>query len=143
MEITRRFEIDAGHRVHGHEGKCASLHGHRYVIEFTVSAPELDELGRIVDFSVVKSSLGRWLDREWDHAMVLWEEDPVAALYDKGGPLYDHKVCRMPFNPTAENMAEYLLNTIAPRWLVKPLVCTRVVVRETPNCWAEVGKDTQ
>ncbi len=141
MEITRRFEIDAGHRVRGHEGKCRSLHGHRYVIEFTVCGPELDHLGRVVDFTVVKQALGTWLDREWDHAMVLWESDPVAALYDNDGPLSGHKVCLVPFNPTAENMAEYLLNAIAPNWLTEPLVCTQVVVRETPNCWAKATLD--
>ncbi|KKL89702.1 hypothetical protein LCGC14_1912040 [marine sediment metagenome] len=141
MEITRRFEIDAGHRVYGHDGKCASLHGHRYVVEVHVEAPVLDHLGRVVDFGVIKEMFGRWLDRHWDHAMLLWKEDPVAWLYDENGPLYGQQVCILPFNPTAENMADYLLNRIAPHLLVEPLVCTQVVVRETPNCWAKATLD--
>ncbi|MEE8246777.1 MAG: 6-carboxytetrahydropterin synthase, partial [Alphaproteobacteria bacterium] len=31
--VTRRLEIDAGHRVMTHGSKCRHLHGHRYVVE--------------------------------------------------------------------------------------------------------------
>ena len=33
--ITRKLEFDAGHRVMNHESKCATCHGHRYVLEVT------------------------------------------------------------------------------------------------------------
>ena len=57
IEITRRLEFDAGHRVLGHEGKCKNLHGHRYSAEITVTAPDLDGLGRVIDFGVIKEKV--------------------------------------------------------------------------------------
>ena len=53
ITCTRRLEWDAMHRIPRHESKCAAFHGHRYAAEITCSAPELDDLGRVVDFGVV------------------------------------------------------------------------------------------
>jgi 6-pyruvoyltetrahydropterin/6-carboxytetrahydropterin synthase len=75
--ITRRMEFDAGHRILGHESKCAHLHGHRYVVHLTVETPTLDNLGRVVDFSVIKTIVGGWLDEHWDHNMLLNSDDPL------------------------------------------------------------------
>lgn len=153
VEITRRFEVDAGHRVHGHEGKCANLHGHRYAIEVTVSGPRLDAIGRVVDFGVVKEQVGSWLDANWDHAMILYVEDPLLDVFRPSPgdmPLLQgsylaiasrQKIHVMPANPTAENMAQYLLDNVVQRCIPAHLTCTRVVVRETPNCWAEARLD--
>jgi 6-pyruvoyl tetrahydropterin synthase/QueD family protein len=82
--ITRRLEWDAGHRVLGHEGRCRHLHGHRYVAEVTVAAPELDDLGMVIDFSVLKEKVGGWIDREWDHNMMLHVSDPLAVMWRSG-----------------------------------------------------------
>jgi len=76
-QITRKLEFDAGHRVLGHESKCAHLHGHRYVVEITVSSFGLDEISRVVDFGVVKGLVGQWLDENWDHNMLLHMDDPL------------------------------------------------------------------
>ena len=37
MQITRRLEFDAGHRIPNHNSQCRHLHGHRYAIEITLS----------------------------------------------------------------------------------------------------------
>ena len=73
--ITRRLEFDAGHRVFGHESKCATLHGHRYVVEVTAQAAKLDSVGRVIDFSVLKERIGAWLDEKWDHNVIVFEQD--------------------------------------------------------------------
>ena len=49
----RQVKFCAGHRLLGHEGKCANLHGHNYLIQFHVTGNEIDELGRVVDFGVI------------------------------------------------------------------------------------------
>jgi len=67
IRITRKIEFDSGHRVLGHEGKCAHLHGHRYVAEITVESAGLDSLGRVVDFSVIKEKVGKWVDENWEY----------------------------------------------------------------------------
>jgi 6-pyruvoyltetrahydropterin/6-carboxytetrahydropterin synthase len=53
-------------------------------------------------------------------------------------PKWNQKLYLMPTNPTAENMANYLLRSICPMVLADTgVVVSKVVVRETENCWAE------
>lgn len=135
FECTRRIQFCAGHRIRGHESKCAHLHGHNYVALVTARAPNLDKLGRVVDFSVLKEVVGGWIDAAWDHGLVLWKED-VEAI-SAAALLKDQKLYLLPKNPTAENMAEHLL--LKARTLLKGTVeVTRVRLWETENCYAEV-----
>lgn len=137
ITITRKLEFDAAHRVMNHESKCSTLHGHRYVVEVTATAMELDKLGRIIDFSVLKEKIGSWLDQLWDHTTILFEEDVETVMAVSRAPAYK-PVAVVPFNPTAENMANYLLRTICPQLLLDTgVIVTKVVVWETPNCCAE------
>lgn len=138
ITITRKLEFDAGHRVHNHESKCGTLHGHRYVAEITATAPELDSLGRVIDFSVLKEKIGTWIDKEWDHTTLVYEKDELtlAALNSMPG-FKTPFVC--PFNPTAENMADFLLHQVCPRLMQGTgVTVTKIKLWETPNCFAEV-----
>ena len=76
ITISRRFEWDAAHRIPGHEGACKAIHGHRYVAEVEVSGPQMDALGRIVDFGVLKTVVGAWIDGNFDHTAVFSRADP-------------------------------------------------------------------
>jgi 6-pyruvoyltetrahydropterin/6-carboxytetrahydropterin synthase len=136
LAITRRLEFDAAHRVKLHESKCRNLHGHRYVVEVTVTAPALDALGRVVDFGVIKEKLGTWIDTHWDHQTILWDQDRVLGEAIAGAttqPIY-----YLPTNPTAENMAKYLLEEICPQMFEAPLKAIAVKLWETPNCSATI-----
>lgn len=62
MTVVRRLSFSAGHRLVGHEGKCAVFHGHNYLVYFHATAEHLDAMGRVVDFGVLKERLGP-LDR--------------------------------------------------------------------------------
>lgn len=153
--VTRYHDISCGHRVHGHESKCAMLHGHNYRIHF-MCAPDpasgeqpvqrtfigaqpvhngpLDTVGRVVDFSVIKTTLCQWLEDNWDHRFLVHDADPMAqglAHLDQLGTV------PVPFNPTAENMAEHLVNVVAPRLLAGTgarLVACKI--EETRKCSA-------
>ncbi|MFI5342852.1 MAG: 6-pyruvoyl trahydropterin synthase family protein [Chlamydiales bacterium] len=137
ISITRKLEFDAGHRVMNHESKCATLHGHRYVIEITAEADALDSIGRVIDFSVLKARIGTWIDENWDHNVIIFHEDKetLAALCSiprKKEPWVAH------WNPTAENMAEYLLSVVCPlKLFATGVLVTKVRVWETPNCYAD------
>jgi 6-pyruvoyltetrahydropterin/6-carboxytetrahydropterin synthase len=145
VSITRRFEWDAAHRVLGHEGKCRHLHGHRYVAEVTVAAPELDSLGRVVDFSVLKEKLGEWIDTHWDHNAILHPDDPLVELLENQ---HLSRNGRHPWtmnnlrglherNPTAENIAAQLAYTASQLLMHLSLEVVHVRVYETPNCFAD------
>lgn len=137
ISITRRLEFDAGHRVMNHESKCATLHGHRYVVEIEATCDELDKIGRVIDFSVLKQKLGSWLDDQWDHNCIIFSEDneTIAAL---NSIPRKKEVYISEWNPTAENMADFLLNSICPKLFQdEGILVTKVRVHETPNCYAE------
>ena len=160
--ITRKLEFDAGHRVLNHEGKCRYLHGHRYVAEITVDCPRLDDLGRVVDFGVIKEKVGGWIDTNWDHNMILHPDDPLLGAMvlepgvswsephsATGGALFNNDPIwsgRDPYimpqryaNPTAENIAAVLFN-VSQELLSShsgALTVSRVRIYETPNCYAD------
>lgn len=135
---SRILEFDAGHRVHNHESKCATLHGHRYRCEFTAQGT-LDSIGRVIDFSVLKERIGSWLDEHWDHNVIVFEHD-VETIVALSSIPRKKEPWVAPFNPTAENMAQYLLDEVCPKVLSGTGVSvTKVVVWETPNCFAEAS----
>lgn len=136
VTAERWHEIDMGHTVTGHGGKCANLHGHRYRFHFKVAADNerLDKLGMVVDFGVIKSTLCQWLDDTWDHKFMVWRKDERAlklnALNRNGS------VIIADFNPTAENIAAHFLQNIAPGLLPDGYTLTELVVNETNKCSA-------
>lgn len=137
ITCTRRIEFDAAHRVMQHEGKCKYLHGHRYVLEASFAARELDAVGRVVDFGAIKEILGGWIDAQWDHTAILFDKDQALgkAIIDQTG----QRIFYLPANPTAENMAEYLMHTVCPALFGDmPIRCAKIKLYETPNCYAEV-----
>ena len=79
ITCTRRIQFCAGHRVKNHESKCRNLHGHNYVVWITAKLDAgTDELGRVVDFSVLKARIGGWIEDAWDHGFILWDQDDEA-----------------------------------------------------------------
>ena len=143
ITIMRQVKFNAGHRLLGHEGKCANLHGHNYVVEFHISGSEIDELGRVVDFAVVKDLFKGWIDRHWDHGFIVWDQDTnaIEALEQ----VQPNRIYKLPYNPTAENIARYLLEVVSPELIstIKgyDLRVTSVVVWETENAYACVSVD--
>lgn len=144
ITCTRRIQFCAGHRVMGHENKCAHLHGHNYVVFVTARQLDqsLDSVGRVIDFSVLKERVGGWIERNWDHGFILnFDDAKMQALLcmrpiDDKGTL--QKLHVIPYNPTAENMAKYLLKEVGPNVLEGTDVeLISVVVHETENCQAE------
>lgn len=136
ITVIRRLEWDAMHRIPGHEGKCAAFHGHRYALEIAVTSTRLDHLGRVIDFSVIKAELGKWIESHFDHNAILFRDDPAVAFLiaynlDAGKPIY--LLDRM---PTVENIASELAEVATK--LLKPCDIDVVSLRvwETPNCSA-------
>ncbi len=136
LRCVRKVHFCSGHRVMNHESKCAKLHGHNYIAWLYAEAEELDDIGRIIDFSILKDKIGGWIESNWDHKTILFVQDIdfIASLQKLDtGQLY-----LMESNPTAENMAKYLLNKICPILLnLTEVKVTKVKLYETENCYAE------
>ena len=142
---TRRIHFSAGHRVVGHEGCCAVPHGHNYHAWITAEPINgLDSVGRVVDFGSIKQKVGEWINRNWDHAMILNRNDWVGrcmmTAYDEAAEPRNEplsKVFYLDSNPTAENLATYLLEVVCPRVLDGAGVnVVEVKLHETHNCYA-------
>ena len=145
--IARKFEFDYGHRIWGHESRCAFLHGHRGVAEVTLVAPNLDPLGRVIDFGVVKERIGKWIDQFWDHNFLVHKDDFIASMIPQTaedemkpialGLFQGKKPFVMPdgMNPTAENMSIVLYRECA-KMFQSPLKVIQVLIWETANCSA-------
>ena len=74
----------------------------------------------------------------WDHTFLCFDQDlevmNLEPMINKNKPWY---IC--PFNPTAENMAKYLLESIVPELLKDTdVLVERIVLFETENCKVEV-----
>lgn len=162
--VTRDFPFCAGHRLMNHPGKCRFLHGHNYVARVTVYGTPNDyhSTGIVMDFGVMKEIIGGWIDKNWDHNMILHEDDPLIQMKriadEISGmnipirePLVNLFGDREPYimprgmHPTAESLAEVL------RWVLNPtgsgehllrqfvgLDVGRIRIQETPNCWASI-----
>lgn len=136
QQITRKLKaVDAGHRLLKHESKCRNLHGHRYTYELTVSAKRLDEVGRVVDFSVLERVVGGWLQEHWDHGLILQEGDPLAEHLRLNDPAM--KVFLMPSPPSIEHLTACLFHKAVALLEDTPIQVERIRGYETPNCWAD------
>ncbi len=145
---VRRLQFSAGHRVLGHENKCANLHGHNYVVFIHARPKEvgqntefvrpLDPIGRVIEFADLKEKFGTWLDVYWDHGFLLNEKDQDLQEIRVREEVNTLKWYSCPFNPTAEEMAKYLLLKIAPVLMANTNAeVFKIRVEETENCYAE------
>jgi 6-pyruvoyltetrahydropterin/6-carboxytetrahydropterin synthase len=102
--VTQEIPFCYGHRLLGHPGKCARLHGHNGLARLTLRAQALDAQGMVVDFDLLAARVGEWVAQTLDHRMLLHRDDPAAvALAQIGEPLL-----ALPFHPTAENLAKMI-----------------------------------
>jgi 6-pyruvoyltetrahydropterin/6-carboxytetrahydropterin synthase len=146
LTITRKLEFDAGHRIPDHKSQCRNLHGHRYTIEITLVGAVIDEEGSsdngmIMDFSDVKALAKQHLVDVWDHAFLVYEKDAaVRAFLDS---LPGHKTVVISRIPTVENLARHAFDILKEAYRDRygtGLHLSKVVLHETPNCWAEVSE---
>lgn len=134
----RRIKFCAGHRLYQHGGKCENFHGHNYIADFFVTGDEVDNVGRVLDFSDLKARTKGWLDEHWDHSFLVFEKDENAIrALEMVEPM---RLFKMPYNPTAENMARYLLEITCPLVLKGTGArATRVRIWETEESYAEAS----
>ena len=142
--ISKAFEIESGHILSKHPGKCRFPHGHSRRIDVVLAADALDANDMVCDFKAVKLALKTFLD-SWDHALAINTDDPNYAFYQE-----KHGARIIPFvhtDPTSEVMAKTIFDEIT-RCLATTnrqgdyaipagVKVERVRVTETSSSWAE------
>lgn len=133
MRISKHYDISMGHRLHRHPGKCSRLHGHNYRITLYAEG-EVDNDGMVFDFSLFDEYFD-WVKR-WDHRTLLYVDDPLVQPLIELTNRYTSigSVVVVPFIPTAENIAQHVLDRFPNLSAVK--------VQETRRCvaFAERGQ---
>ncbi|MDP2761056.1 MAG: 6-carboxytetrahydropterin synthase QueD [Sideroxyarcus sp.] len=146
MQITRRLEFDAGHRIPNHNSQCRHLHGHRYAIEITLSGEVVttegvSEQGMVMDFSDVKRIAKEQVVDAWDHAFLVYRNDK--AVLDFLKTIAGHKTVVLEVVPTAENLAQVAFDLLHEAYrdtFGNQLRLVRVRLFETPNNWADYAR---
>jgi 6-pyruvoyltetrahydropterin/6-carboxytetrahydropterin synthase len=128
FRVTREISFCYGHRLLNHDGKCRHLHGHNGRAVITLASAELDGLGMVADFGVLKRIVGGWIEATLDHKMLLRRDDPALPMLQAlGEPVFVMEV-----NPTAENLARLIFDFAADQGF--PVV--EVQLWETGSCYA-------
>ncbi len=144
ITITRKLEFDAGHRIPDHKSQCRNLHGHRYTLEITLVGEVIEEEGSsdngmIMDFSDVKALAKAHLVDVWDHAFLVYAKDTAVRHFLATIP--DHKTVVIDKIPTVENLARTAFDALRIVYQDRygtGLRLHKLVLHETPNCWAEI-----
>lgn len=108
------------------------LHGHNGRLDLTIGG-DIKSNGMILDFKLFKEHFFNWVDDNWDHRMLLHKGDRLFTQ------LIEYGAVGLDFNPTAENMALYLLEVIFPmriRSLNIDIIGLKLY--ETKECFAEI-----
>lgn len=86
--VRKRLEISAAHQLRlSYPSKCQKLHGHNWIITIECRSRKLNADGMVEDFTLIKKKVAGLLDH--------------AVLNDV-----------VPFNPTAENIARWIVDSI-------------------------------
>ena len=97
FEVMIERNFSSAHQLRGYKGKCENLHGHNYRIEIYARGRELDHIGLLVDFGELKEAA--------DEVVAYLDHRNINEL-----PPFDEEL-----NPSAENLARYILERVASR----------------------------
>ena len=86
--IKKKLEISASHKLKlSYESKCENLHGHNWIVTIYCKSEQLNKDSMVTDFTHIKEKIHNKLDHK-----------NLNEVLD--------------FNPTAENMAKWILEQI-------------------------------
>jgi 6-pyruvoyltetrahydropterin/6-carboxytetrahydropterin synthase len=95
FEVSVRDHIASAHQLPGYDGPCKDMHGHTWKVEAVVCGENLDNVGLLADFKVLKMKLKEVLG-PLDHVVL----NDLPAF--KG------------VNPSTENLARHIFRSLAP-----------------------------
>ncbi|MBX5444210.1 6-carboxytetrahydropterin synthase [Sphaerobacter sp.] len=110
-------QFEAAHRLRGDFGPASRLHGHTYRVEVEVAGPQLNDDGTLFDLGLLRA----------------WVDEAVGELHYQN---LDDLPAFAQRNSTAEEVARFLRETLAPRLHGKGLRMLTVRVWESPQAYA-------
>lgn len=136
--LVSENSFDAAHFLHGYNGKCSNIHGHRWRVVVEIFSDKLSDdkqtRGMVVDFDTLKEDIKQEVDY-FEHSLIIeagtLKEKTYEALKEEGIRLVE-----LDFRTTAENFSKYFYD----RFEEKGYNVKQVSVYETPNNCATYSK---
>lgn len=137
IRVTKRFSFEMAHALRCHDGQCASIHGHSYVLDITIcgtpaETPGHPKDGMVIDFADLKKLVRPIVDR-FDHALFLHERERGSV--DLSNALFG-RVIFTPYQPTCEKLLIAIVDELAPK-LPPEVKLSAARLQETATSWAE------
>lgn len=121
-QVTIETHFSSAHRLRQYDGECERLHGHNWKVEVSVASDELDDLGMVIDFRILKEKTNALMDK-FDHRY-LNEVYPFTEL-----------------NPTTENISKYIFDELSKGINKGSIRISKVAVWESPTCYASYSSE--
>lgn len=115
--LKTKSEFDSAHFLKDYNGRCANIHGHRWVVAIEVGSETVLEegpnRGMVVDFGKLKDDL-KEETAKLDHTFIIEKgsikDTTKTALEDEGFSMFE-----LDFRPTAENLAKYFYDVMSTK----------------------------
>lgn len=140
IRITKTFNFETGHALHGYDGKCKNIHGHSYKLFVTVIGIPINDYnhvknGMVIDFGDLKKIVKEEIVDIFDHATVFNQNTPhkelALDLRAKG-----HHVLLVDYQPTSEMMIQDFAQKIINK-LPDNIKLHSLKLQETETSFAE------
>lgn len=135
------FNYSCAHRQWKAKSHCAFIHGYDRSFHFWFACHETDETHFVMDFGDLKE-LKAFLDKNFDHTLLLNEDDPLMLDFQKLEEKGAARIVTMP-NIGMEGTAEFVWTFINILLKVKTggrVACFKVEVRENEKNSAYIEK---
>lgn len=137
VRVTKRFSFEMAHALRCHDGLCAHIHGHSYVLDVSIEGtpahvPGSAKDGMVIDFADLKRLVKPIVDR-YDHALFLHEAERGTVRTEEA--LFG-RIIFTPYQPTCENILLAIVEELAPRMPEGARLC-KARLQETATSWAE------
>lgn len=154
FRVCKSFQVESGHMLSKHPGRCRFPHGHSRTIEVVLASAELDENDMVCDFKALKLALHEIADA-FDHALMVNSQDPIVKVLSSAPGVRERIVVFQGKDPTTEVLAKHIYDALAARIasgqefrgsdglvyrLPNRLQLERVRVSETSSTWAEYAQ---
>lgn len=125
FRVFTKSHFSAAHFIKGHGGVCEKLHGHNWIVKVTACMENLDDLGMVIDFKILKMHLKKILS--------ILDHENLNELDEFKG-----------INPTAEQIAKYIFTHLQESLQADYKDTHKIItveVNETPGSGASYSID--